>query len=208
MTSETRSRMVAGAADLMSRRGLNATSVREVVRHTGTPRGSISHHFPGGKQQLVEEAIVYAGAKISEPLRKLVAEQGAGRGLQAFIGMWRQILDRTRFRAGCPVLTVAIEQYVGDTMDKAGSGDEIAQHHLHSLADGVFADWQSIIATALEHEGVAPDRARRIGTLVVASVEGTVALCRAARNAAPLDAVEQELLGLIDAALPSPTGRP
>ena len=39
MTSDTRAKMVAGAADLMSRRGVNATSMREVVRHTGTPRG-------------------------------------------------------------------------------------------------------------------------------------------------------------------------
>jgi len=56
MTSDTRAKMVAGAADLMSRRGVNATSMREVVRHTGTPRGSIGHHFPGGKQQLIEIA--------------------------------------------------------------------------------------------------------------------------------------------------------
>lgn len=46
MTSDTRAKMVAGAADLVSRRGVNATSLREVVRHTGTPRGRsaiISH---------------------------------------------------------------------------------------------------------------------------------------------------------------------
>ena len=71
MTSDTRAKMVAGAADLMSRRGVNATSMREVVRHTGTPRGSIGHHFPGGKQQLIEDALVFAGKQVSGPLEHL-----------------------------------------------------------------------------------------------------------------------------------------
>ena len=68
MKSATRNKMVVGAADLMSRRGVNATSVREVVRQTDTPRGSIAHHFPRGKQQLLEEALAYAGREVSEPL--------------------------------------------------------------------------------------------------------------------------------------------
>ena len=46
----TRSTFVATAAmETMSRRGVNATSVREVVRHTGTPRGSISPPFSKGQ---------------------------------------------------------------------------------------------------------------------------------------------------------------
>ena len=71
MTSDTRAKMVAGAADLMSRRGVNATSLRDVVRHTGTPRGSLGHHFPRGKQQLIEDALVFAGKQVSGPLAHL-----------------------------------------------------------------------------------------------------------------------------------------
>src|SRR6266700_3947584 len=93
MSSNTRAKMVAGAADLMSRRGVNATSMRDVVRHTGTPRGSISHHFPGGKQQLIEDAIVFAGARVSKPLERLTHERGAIAGLRALIALWRQVLE-------------------------------------------------------------------------------------------------------------------
>src|SRR3954454_22314173 len=98
MTSDTKAKMVAGAADLMSRRGVNATSLREVVRHTGTPRGSLSHHFPRGKLQLVEDAIVFAGAQVAGPLAHLTRERGAIAGLRAFIALWRQTLERTRFQ--------------------------------------------------------------------------------------------------------------
>jgi AcrR family transcriptional regulator len=193
MTSDTRAKMVAGAADLMSRRGVNATSMREVVRHSGTPRGSIGHHFPRGKQQLIEDALVFAGKQVSGPLEHLTQSRGAVAGLRAFIALWRQTLEKSKFQAGCPVLAVAVEQYVNDATEKDGEPDEAAQRHLLDLADGVFADWQRIMFTALRREGVAPARARRLAALVIASVEGTVAMCRAARSAQPLDDVRQEL---------------
>ncbi|KRR20825.1 TetR family transcriptional regulator [Bradyrhizobium lablabi] len=201
MTSDTRAKMVAGAADLMSRRGVNATSMREVVRHTGTPRGSISHHFPRGKQQLIEDAVVFAGRTVSGPLEHLVQSRGAIAGLRTFIGLWRQTLEKSKFEAGCPVLAVAVEQYVNDATEKDGAPDEAAQQHLLDLADGVFADWQRIMFTALRREGVAPVRARRLAALVIASTEGTVAMCRAARSAQPLEDVRQELELVLSSAL-------
>ena len=201
MTSDTRAKMVAGAADLMSRRGVNATSMREVVRHTGTPRGSIGHHFPGGKQQLIEDALAFAGRQVSGPLRHLTQKQGAIGGLHAFISLWRQTLETTKFQAGCPVLAVAVEQFVSDATDNAGAPDQAAQRLLLDLADGVFADWQKIMVTALRHEGVMPARARRLAALVVASMEGTVAMCRAARSTQPLDDVRQELELVLSSAL-------
>src|SRR5918999_6196229 len=121
MTSDTRAKMVAGAADLMSRRGLNATSMREVVRHTGTPRGSIGHHFPRGKQQLIEDALVFAGKQVSGPLEHLTQSRGAIAGLRTFIALWCQTLEKSKFQAGCPVLAVAVEQYVNDAIEKDGA---------------------------------------------------------------------------------------
>lgn len=201
MTSDTRARMVAGAADLMSRRGVNATSLRDVVRHTGTPRGSLGHHFPRGKQQLIEDALVFAGKQVSGPLAHLTEKHGAVGGLRAFIALWRQTLERTQFQAGCPVLAVAVEQYVNDATEKDGEPDEAAQQHMLDLAEGVFAEWQRIMFAALRREGVAPARARRLAALVIASTEGTVAMCRAARSAQPLDEVRQELELLLSSAI-------
>jgi AcrR family transcriptional regulator len=198
MTSSTRANMVAGAADLISRRGVNATSMREVVRHTGTPRGSISHHFPRGKLQLVEDAIVFAGSQVSGPLRHLTENRGVQDGLRAFIALWRQTLEKTKFQAGCPVLAVAVEQYVNDA---EGAPDPASQRVLLDLANGIFADWREIMDSGLRREGVTPARARRLAALIVASVEGTVAMCRAARSAQSLDDVRQELEQILAGAL-------
>lgn len=201
MSSETRVKMVAGAADLMSRRGVNGTSMRDVVRHTGTPRGSIGHHFPRGKQELIEDAILFAGRKVSGPLEYLTRDRGAIAGLREFIALWRKTLEKSKFQAGCPVLAVATEQFVNDATERDGKPDEDAQGRLLDLADGVFADWQRIMFEALRREGVTPARARRLAALVIASTEGTVAMCRAARSAQPLEDVRQELELALSAAI-------
>ncbi|WP_334493737.1 LmrA/YxaF family transcription factor [Bradyrhizobium sp. AZCC 1614] len=75
------------------------------------------------------------------------------------------------------------------------------QRHLLDLADGVFADWQRIMFVALRREGLAPAHARRLAALVIAATEGTVAMCRAARSAQPLDDVRQELELVLSSAL-------
>ena len=58
---DVRERMVDGAMALLARRGLQATSFSEVLAATGAPRGSLYHHFPAGKDQLVAEAVDRAG---------------------------------------------------------------------------------------------------------------------------------------------------
>lgn len=194
----TRDKMIAGAADLMSRRGVSATSMRDVVRHTATPRGSIGHHFPDGKQQLIAEAVIFAGTQVSAPLEKAMRDRGVIDGLRAFVASWRRRLEATGFEAGCPVLAVAVDRYVGEASDR---DDDAAQQQLLDLADGVFAEWRQIMHAALLLEGLAAERAERLATLVVASIEGTVAMCRASRRSDALDQVQEELEIVLTAAL-------
>lgn len=199
MKMSTREKMVVGAADLIRRRGVNSTSVREVVRHTHTPRGSISHHFPDGKLQLVEEALRFAAAEVSVPLARLVAGRGSVLGLRAFVELWRDVLESSGYEAGCPIVAVAIEQYLGED----GAPNPSAQERLLRIAQATFQEWRDILAASLAGEGMDAARAERLATMIVASIEGTIALCRAGRSTAPLDAVLAELELAIVAALPS-----
>src|SRR3954451_8160620 len=48
----TRTAMVGATVDLMQRKGIAATGLREVVEHADAPRGSLAFHFPGDKHQL------------------------------------------------------------------------------------------------------------------------------------------------------------
>ncbi|MNZ85224.1 putative HTH-type transcriptional regulator YxaF [compost metagenome] len=194
MSTSTRDRMIVGAADLLRRKGMTATSMREVVRYSNTPRGSIAHHFPGGKRQLLEAAVDHAGREVSEPLVQLLGKHGPLKGLELFVALWRSTLEETAFQAGCAVLAVAVEQYTSDQRGESETELE-AQIQLQLLdqANGIFVRWQEIISHSLQEAGVADIRSRSLALLAIASIEGSVALCRAARSVEPLDLIWQEL---------------
>lgn len=186
---QARERIVAGAADMISRRGLNATSIREMAKHAKAPLGSTYHYFPEGKQQLATEAVRYAGDTVARMLREEL-EAGPVAGLTAFLALWRRIVVETGFRAGCPVLAVSIEEPPTDEVPPAVAA-----------AAEAFETWEDLLATSLREHGVRAEQAEQLATLVVAAVEGTVAMCRAQRSTRPLDRTAAQLEALIAGAV-------
>ena len=59
MSPSPRERMIHSAPPLFRERGIAATALADVLEHSGAPRGSLYHYFPGGKAQL--QATRYAG---------------------------------------------------------------------------------------------------------------------------------------------------
>ncbi|MEU9270772.1 TetR/AcrR family transcriptional regulator [Streptomyces sp. NPDC048251] len=188
-STAARERIVAGAADMISRRGLNATSIREMAKHARAPLGSTYHYFPEGKQQLATEAVRHTGEWVSRALRKEL-EAGPVAGLRAFLVLWRKIVVDSDFRAGCPVLAVSIEEPPTDETPAV----------LVAAAD-VFSAWENLLADSLREHGAEREQAAQLATLVVAAVEGTVAMCRAKRSTQPLDRAAEQLQALVLAAI-------
>ncbi|MGN2639324.1 TetR/AcrR family transcriptional regulator [Nocardia takedensis] len=172
--TQARELMVAGAADMLRRRGLNATTVRELAKYSGAPLGSTYHYFPGGKSQLAAEAVEFADAYITRMLR---AELAAGpvAGLRSFVALWRTVVLDNDFRAGCPVLAVSVEEQP-ETDDAP-----------RRAAAAAFDRWIDLIAGSLREHGAHESDAHATATAIVAAIEGTVAMCRAQRSTAALD---------------------
>ena len=54
---DVRTRMVEATVRLLATKGLEGTSFAEILAAADAPRGSVYHHFPGGKSQLIEAAL-------------------------------------------------------------------------------------------------------------------------------------------------------
>jgi TetR/AcrR family transcriptional regulator, lmrAB and yxaGH operons repressor len=183
VTPDTRKRMIHGAARAIGTRGVGAMSLRDLAKEAGVPLGSTYHHFPGGKAQLAEEAVTSTGRKVAR-LVDSAREQGIEGAIGAFTRVWRELLVETDFRTGCPVLAVA----TGDDPD------------LTETARSIFASWQRLMVSALVDGGVPAERAPGVARMIVASLEGAVAVSRAERSLEPLDQVSAELVTLVRAA--------
>ncbi|MGK8520825.1 TetR/AcrR family transcriptional regulator [Nocardia asteroides] len=184
-TPQARERMVAGAADMIRRRGLNATSVRELAKHAQAPLGSTYHYFPGGKSQLAAEAVRFVDARVA---RKLADGLRAGpvAGVWSFVDLWREVIVQSDYQAGCPVLAVSIED--------PGDDDQPQR-----AAAAAFENWTGLLAGSLREHGASDLDAEQTATLIVAAVEGTVAMCRVERSTRPLDQTVDRLEMLIRA---------
>ncbi|MFD6275082.1 TetR/AcrR family transcriptional regulator [Streptomyces sp. NPDC060209] len=182
--SDTREKMLRSTAALLREYGASATSIDRVLAHSGAPRGSVYHHFPGGRTQLIEEAVALAGDFMAGVIHSAMQADDPVEAIDAFFAPWRDRLIESRFRAGCPIVAVAVE-----TNDDAP--------HLARKAGAVFADWQDAFTAMLRRHGLPEERARRLAALVVAAEEGAIVMCRAQRSTGPLEAVAAEIHDLL-----------
>lgn len=184
MARDTRTRMIYGAARMIGTRGVGAMSLRDLAKEAGVPIGSTYHHFPGGRQQLIEEAIRTIGGAVTRRI-EVGRERGPVAALDAFGDEWRTVLEDTGFSSGCPVFSVA-------------TGDDPG---LRDIATEVLESWQASLAAVLSDAGIDPGRAPRLAMFVVAAIEGAVALCQAEQSIAPLRDTMTEIHHLVDDAL-------
>ena len=184
-----RERMVRSAALLIRERGAQPTAIADVLEHSGAPRGSAYHYFPGGRTQLLCEAIDYAGDYIAEKI-------GSGATgldvLDDLIADYRDQLIRTDYRAGCPVVAVAVE--AGDPARQDQATPVIAR------AAAAFARWTDLIGQRLTADGVSERRAEELAMLTTTALEGAIVVARASRDVKPLDVVHNQLRALLKAA--------
>ena len=66
-----RERLLDGARQLLAEKGYAGMELRDVAERGKAPRGSIYHHFPGGKSQLALEAAELEGSEIRDADRAL-----------------------------------------------------------------------------------------------------------------------------------------
>jgi AcrR family transcriptional regulator len=179
--------MIWSAALLMRKHGVEGTSFSEVIERSGASRGSIYHHFPGGKAQLIEEATRYAGDFIASGLATALGQDDPAAAIGEFVAGWTALLRRSNYAAGCPVVAASLEgQRLPSVRDAAGSA---------------FARWQDILTQALARHVPDDARARSLATLVISAVEGAVVLVRAQQSAEPLERVGRELERVLTDAL-------
>jgi TetR/AcrR family transcriptional repressor of lmrAB and yxaGH operons len=188
MTGGTPDKMIVSAVKLLAKHGFQATTFATVLKDSGAPRGSIYHHFPEGKDQLIAAAIDLAGDRalvLTESFRGMTAPQI----VEAFSGLWRAVLVRSEFTAGCAVVAVTVSADTPDLVERAAT---------------VFRSWRDRLAEVLAAAGIERQEARSLALTNIAACEGAVILCRAERSLEPLDVVTAHLRALAD----RPGGRP
>jgi AcrR family transcriptional regulator len=187
-----RQRLLEGALSLLAERGYAAMELRDVAERGDAPRGSIYHHFPGGKSQLAAEAAALEGERVRAHIERSLAERGLRETLLLFGEIFRRRAADHPDRIGCPVAAAALAR----PEDPA----------LAAAATAAFRSWERPIVAALRAEGVSVKQAGPFAALVVSTIEGALVRTRAAGDHAPLDDALAGLAQALDALLAGARG--
>jgi AcrR family transcriptional regulator len=170
--------MVHSAAVLVRERGVHGVGLREIVAHAGGPRGSLQRYFPGGKTQLVTEALDIVGADLAARVDpKLLEARTLPEAIDAVIAPWRQLLLDSDFTLGCPIAATVVD----------ASGND----QLREKARMLLAQWHDSVRDALIRLGNPTSTADEHASVLLAALEGALILARAQRSIQPLDAVQR-----------------
>ncbi|HJQ00758.1 MAG TPA: TetR/AcrR family transcriptional regulator [Jatrophihabitans sp.] len=183
-----RERIVYAAAQSVRERGVAATGLRGVVAAAGAPRGSLQHYFPGGKDQLVTEALRWSADFAVGCVRNYVNTATAPTPAGLFAAMakqWRDEFAHRGFHRGCPLVAAAA--------DLAGTDPS-----LRASIDAAFESWLAAVRDALRQLGVPAGRARSLALVMISSLEGAIMLARTRHDPTPLTVVVRELRPLLD----------
>ena len=191
-TAETRAKIVAVAARLFRARGIDATSVADVMAALGLTVGGFYRHFDS-KEALVAEAIDAASRETSE---RYVAKPGSGEASVDLVSLLDGYLSdghRKHAGQGCPVVALCSE--VGHGSKETKKAFTGAMERLLTTVDAAIG--RAAGGTGADRETVLFAASAAVGAMVLARATHDEALAGEL-----LSAVRKRLLQLRESGRP------
>ena len=188
--SKQRQTVVWAAAKLFRRQGYSGTGLRDILAASGAPRGSLYHHFPGGKEEIGAAAVTAAGSLVTETFQELAnLSDSPADFLRRYTDLLVRWLEASKFRDGCPITTTLLETTPGSAaITEAGRA--------------VFDDWSGVMEMLLARHGWPAERIAPTATAIIAGLEGALMLARVRGSSQSIRDTAEALCALLDGGLP------
>jgi AcrR family transcriptional regulator len=184
----TRARIVNAAAELMYVKGVEATTLGEILVAGAASKSQFRQHF-ADKDDLVRAVIAFRAQEVLDKQTRRLKNIDSFRGLE----QWRDaLLQRSTLRRG------AWGCELGSLSSELSDGDEGARRQLAEA----FRDWERLLAAAfvrMRDNGVLTDdiAPAAIATSVMAAVQGGYLLAQLEHDSAPMKLALNMALGYV-----------
>jgi len=179
--TDSKGKTLAAAVRLFRQQGFHGTALHDILAAGGSPRGSLYFHFPGGKEEIGETALTFAGEAVRQGIaRAAEASDNAEAFLTRVARAMAADLEKSDYKEGCPIATTALE---------TSAQSEV----LGNATRSAFRKWEDEIKRGLERFGMASEDSEEVATIVLSQLEGALLLARTYRSGEPLQRAEQAL---------------
>jgi TetR/AcrR family transcriptional regulator, transcriptional repressor for nem operon len=184
----TRQRIIAQAAPILNQRGFAGFSMQDVMDATGLEKGGLYRHF-SGKEELAAEAFRYTVSRAERArFDNLDRTRGALEKLRQFIDGF--VNARPDVAGGCAIFNTAIEEDDGNPV-------------LRGLALKALRDWKGRVRRIVKNgiragEIQESTDAGRVANVVIATLEGALAMSRLEGDKTALEDAQAMLGNFLD----------
>lgn len=183
--STAREQILQTTRTLLEKQGYHGTGLNEIIRESGSPKGSLYYYFPDGKEQIVAEAVTGSGNETAERIRMGLRESSStSKAIYDFVMQVADHVELSGFSAGSPLTAVAME-----TATKS--------ERINAACREAYGMLQSVFNEKLLECGFTKIKADELATFIVASIEGGIILSRTYHTADPLRLVAKQLKALL-----------
>lgn len=191
---QTRVRILDTAAGLFHRQGFAATTINQILKHSGISKGNLYFHF-SGKEEIGLAVLEREKSDLMQFLAEALEQDAPGDGLERFLAAALEKNQQRAFIGGCIFGNTALE------------ASDTSPAYAAFVAE-VFEDWISMLAGQIERaqragQARADLPAREIAEMVVATVEGAIMQSRLFKSASPLRHALDMLRKILDLRTPS-----
>ncbi|MGJ9382783.1 TetR/AcrR family transcriptional regulator [Salipaludibacillus sp. CF4.18] len=180
-SSSSRLNILETASKLFQVQGYHATGLNQIIKESGSPKGSIYYHFPEGKEQIALEAVEYTGKIVRKQLNKtLTASADPIEALQSVVQHLVDHLGHPEDVEGVPIGLIALETCS-------------MSEKLRKACSDAFTSWQRLFADKLIENGFKQDRARELGILLQCTLEGALTVSVTQDNSEPLRILKEQI---------------
>lgn len=166
--------------------GYEGVTLSKISQATGLGKASLYHHFPGGKAEMAETALVSVNQWLETkifPILERASAVGKGQGAM-LIPVFQAMGEETSqfFSQGensCLWAVLVLEQSSNDLF--------------HRQISWAFTQWIEAIATVLVNAGLDETLARQRGEDAMIAIQGALILSHGLRDYAPFQRVIQQL---------------
>lgn len=163
--------------DLFRQYGYDGVTLSKISQVTGLGKASLYHHFPGGKDEMVETVLLALEQGLEQIISDILHREGDA---------------LTRLQAMCDRISKAYNSGEKPCLLAALSLGS-AKAVFHDQVQRLLQMWTNVIATVLIEAGMDEELARQRGEDGVIAIQGALILAQGLGNPAPFQRVIQQL---------------
>jgi TetR/AcrR family transcriptional regulator, lmrAB and yxaGH operons repressor len=180
---DSRNRILKAASRLFQLQGYHATGMNQIIKESGSPKGSLYYYFPDGKEELAIASIKRIDELTREKTKTGLAKSSDPiEAIQSFIREIPVLIEQDQQNEviPCSISMIALET-------------SSISEPIRNACQQAFEAWGNLFAEKLIQGGFRKERAEELGVIIQLMIEGALIRSMTKNDMTSLYSVAKEI---------------